>query len=155
MELNNSLEVKKLGLQPFHTQLTNNYLYKKTHLLHRAIKTVLLDQSLIAGIGNIYADEILFAAYIHPLTKTNKLHLFHYQSIIKHCQKIMELAIKNNGTTISSYAFAPNHAGNFQKYLKVHNRQNKPCLICHTKIKKIKVNGRGTYFCPNCQKIID
>ena len=151
-DLVNSLEIKKLGLQPFDKQLTANYLSKKISLFHKAIKTVLLDQSIIAGIGNIYADEILFACHIHPLTNANKLSLSQCQNIIKYCQKIMHLAIKNSGTTISSYAFAPNHAGNFQKYLKVHNRQNKPCLSCHTKIKKIKVNGRGTYFCPNCQK---
>lgn len=153
-ELMHSLEVKKLGLQPFDKHLTTNYLYQKIHFSHKSIKTVLLDQSIIAGIGNIYADEILFACHIHPLTKANKLGLLHCQNIIKYCQKIMHLAIKNSGTTISSYAFAPNHAGNFQKYLKVHNQQNKPCLICHTKIKKIQVNGRGTYFCPNCQKLL-
>lgn len=154
-DLLNSSEIMKLGLQPFDKQLTATYLYNKIHPLHSAIKTILLDQSIIAGIGNIYADEILFACHIHPLTKAHKLKLLQCKNIIKYCQKIMQLAIKNHGTTISSYAFAPHHAGNFQKYLKVHSQENKTCFICHEKIKKIKINGRGTYFCPNCQKILD
>lgn len=145
-------EVSKMGLQPFDKKLTADYLMTCFKNKKQAIKTVLLDQTIIAGIGNIYADEILFACKINPQRKAELLTKKDCQKIIDSCRKIMEAAISHSGTTVSSFAFAPNHTGSFQKYLMVHTQENQPCKICKTPIKKIKVNGRGTYYCPKCQK---
>lgn len=145
-------EVSKLGPQPFDKKLTANYLLNCFKNKKQAIKTTLLDQSIISGIGNIYADEILFACKINPLRKATFLTKKDCQNIIDSCRQIMKAAIDHSGTTVSSFAFAPNHAGNYQKYLMVHTQENKPCKVCKTPIKKIKVNGRGTYYCPRCQK---
>lgn len=144
-------EVTKIGLQPFDSKLTPTYLLKMFENKNQVIKTVLLDQSIIAGIGNIYADEILFACKINPQRKAKFLSEKECKDIISSCRSIMKAAIANYGTTVSSFAFAPNHAGSFQKYLKVHTREGQPCKNCKTKIKKITVNGRGTYYCPKCQ----
>lgn len=147
-----SNEVTKMGLQPFDKELKSLYLLKAFKNKNQAIKTALLDQSIIAGIGNIYADEILFACKINPLKKSKLLTKIDCEHIITACRKIMKAAIANSGTTVSSFAFAPSHAGSFQKYLKVHTREGQHCKICKTPIKKIAVNGRGTYYCPKCQK---
>lgn len=147
-----SNEVTKMGPQPFDSKLTASYLLDCFTDKSQSIKTSLLDQSIIAGIGNIYADEILFECKINPQRKAKLVSKIDCEHIIKSCRKIMKQAIENSGTTVSSYAFAPNHAGSFQKYLKVHTRENQPCKVCKTKIKKITVNGRGTYYCPKCQE---
>lgn len=151
-EFLNSNEVTKMGPQPFDKELSSLYLLKAFKNKNQAIKTALLDQSIISGIGNIYADEILFDCKINPLKKAKLLSKDDCEHIIAACRKIMKAAIANSGTTVSSFAFAPNHAGSFQKYLKVHTKDGQPCKICKTPIKKITVNGRGTYYCPKCQK---
>ncbi len=145
-------EVSKMGLQPFDKKLTPSYLLDNFEGKSQAIKTALLDQSIIAGIGNIYADEILFACKINPLRKAKLVTLQDCKNIINACRKAMDSSIKNSGTTVSSFAFAPNHAGSFQNFLKVHTKEGQPCKACKTKIKKITVNGRGTYYCPKCQE---
>lgn len=150
-EFLNSDEVTKMGPQPFDDKLTASYLLNNFEGKSQAIKTALLDQSIISGIGNIYADEILFACKISPLRKAKLLTKQDCQNIINACRKIMKNAIDHSGTTVSSFAFAPSHAGSYQKFLKVHTKANEPCKICKTRIKKIKVNGRGTYYCPTCQ----
>lgn len=150
-EFLNSEEVKKLGPQPFDENLTSEYLFNQLKNKSIAIKSALLDQSIIAGIGNIYADEILFACKINPCRPAKQTSLTDCKNIINACKKIMKQAITYSGTTVSSYAFAPNHAGSFQKFLKVHTKEHEPCFVCKTKIKKITVNGRGTYYCPKCQ----
>lgn len=150
-EMLESDEVSKLGPQPFDKSLNAKYLLQQFKGKTQAIKTALLDQSIIAGIGNIYADEILFACKINPLRKAGLISEKDCNNIIQACREVMQKSIKNAGTTISTYAFAPNHAGSFQKFLMVHRRENEPCKICKTKIKKITVNGRGTYYCPKCQ----
>lgn len=115
------------------------------------IKSLLLDQTIMAGIGNIYADEILFACKIHPQTKGKDINIKQFKMIINEAKKIFQQAIIHHGTTVSTYNYDGEHAGGFTKYLKVHTRFNCPCPRCKTMIKKIRINGRGTYFCPKCQ----
>ena len=122
---------------------------------NRAIKTVLLDQTIVSGIGNIYADEILFRCNINPLVKPKYLTNQDYKNLAKYSRQVLLEAIKYKGTTVASYKFDPNHTGGFQSKLKVHTKAGKKCPICQTIISKIKVNGRGTYYCPKCQKLID
>lgn len=147
-----SKELQKVAIDPFNKEFCGQYLFDKLNKSNKHIKTALLDQSIVSGLGNIYVNEVLFLAKIHPLTKANKLTLDDYNEIAKYASKVLQLSIENKGTTIFSFKIDRNHTGGFQNFLKVHTRFNKPCLICNTKIKKIKVNGRGTYYCPNCQK---
>lgn len=142
----------KLGLEPFDEGLNINYLKNKYKHKTIAIKTSLLDQNIITGIGNIYADEILFLSGINPYKKTNKLKKKELKEIIDNTRKVLKEAIEFGGTTIRSYLSLDNQRGNFQQYLLVHGQKDKPCIKCHTSIIKEIINGRGTYYCPNCQK---
>jgi formamidopyrimidine-DNA glycosylase len=129
------------------------YLKAHANKSNRAIKTAILDQTNVSGIGNIYADEILFLAKIHPAKKANTLTDNQYKLIAKYAKTILLRAIKYGGTTIATYQSNINHSGMFQNMLKVHMRKGKPCFTCKTLIIKTKINGRGTYFCPKCQRM--
>ncbi len=148
-----SKELKKLALDPLEKEFDWKYLKNKIFKSNKFVKTALLDQSNVSGIGNIYADEILFASNIHPETKCNKLTDDDFKNIAKQSKIIIKKAIENKGTTIFTYMFKKESKGEFQKYLKVHMKKNDECSNCKSKIIKIKVNGRGTYLCTNCQKV--
>ncbi len=144
----------ELGLEPWDKNLTVEYLKEKLKNKKLPIKTILLDQSVITGIGNIYADEILFLSKINPLTKPNLLTDVDFDNIIKNTTKVLDKAIEEGGTTIRSYTSEEGVTGLFQNNLNVHQREGQECYICKTKILKIRVGGRGTYYCPKCQKEI-
>lgn len=144
--------LNELGLEPWDNNLTVSYLKQKYTNKTIPIKTVLLDQSIITGIGNIYADEILFLSSINPLKKAKDLNKKELEMIINKTRLILEQAIKDGGTTIRSYESSEGVHGRFQQNLLVHNQVNKKCKNCGTNIIKIQVNGRGTYYCPTCQK---
>ncbi len=116
------------------------------------IKAFLLDQSLIAGIGNIYADEILFASKINPLRKVSDLNKGERRLVFNNIYKILKLAVEKKGTTFSDYVDAEGRSGGFLKLLKVYGRDGESCYKCSGVIKKVKVAGRGTHYCPKCQK---
>lgn len=139
-----------IGLEPWDEKLTIYYL--KTKLKGTAIKTQLLDQTIIAGIGNIYADEILFLCKINPTKKGNKLSDIELENIIKYTKIVLENAIKDGGTTIRTYTSSEGVHGRFQQNLLVHNKKAHPCVNCGTLIDKMVVGGRGTFYCPKCQK---
>jgi len=142
-----------MGLEPWDEKLNVSYLrncYSKKRL---PIKTVLLDQSIIVGIGNIYADEILFLSNINPLVLSKDLTDNNLEDIINNTKVVLENAISKGGTTIRSYTSVDGVHGLFQQELYVHNQVNKPCKKCGEGILKIKVGGRGTYYCPKCQKL--
>lgn len=141
--------LKKLGLEPFDNKLTVNYLKEALKNKKLPIKTILLDQSIIVGIGNIYVDEILFASKINPLTKVNDLSYNDLKKIIENTKIILNKAIELGGTTIKSYSASGVH-GKFQQELMVHTK--KICPYCKSDILKIKIGGRGTHYCPKCQK---
>lgn len=140
--------LSKLGLEPWDKKLDITYLKKKFH--KKPIKIELLDQSVITGIGNIYADEILFLCKINPLSIATSLTDKDYQSIIDNTRKVLSLAIENGGTTIRTYTSSDGVHGRNQNNLLVHTKEI--CQRCHKKISKITVGGRGTYYCENCQK---
>ena len=142
--------LSKLGKEPWDDELTCKYL-KDKYNKNIAIKTLLLDQSIITGIGNIYADEILFLSKINPCKKGNELNNKEINNIIKNTRIVLEQGIKNRGTTIHSFS-SLGSIGDNQNHLLVHTKEGLPCTICGSLIKKIKVNGRGTYYCPVCQK---
>jgi len=144
--------LSKLGLEPFDEKLTVAYLKEKFKNKTLPIKTTLLDQQIITGLGNIYSDEILFQSKINPIKKTNKLNDKELEKIIDSSKEILKKAIEKGGTTIHSYKSVDGISGKFQLELKVHGKKGEQCLVCKEKITKIKVGGRGTYYCQNCQK---
>lgn len=147
-----SKELSKIEIDPLDDNFNWTFLKQKLSNKNKCIKTALLDQSNVSGIGNIYADEILFASKINPLKECNQLTDIDFKSISRNATRILKLAVENKGTTIFSYLFKKDQGGQFQKFLKVHLKKGKPCPNCKTIINKIKVNGRGTYYCPECQK---
>jgi len=152
-KLEEARPIKVLGMEPWDEKLTINYLKEKYSSKRLPIKTVILDQSIITGIGNIYADEILFLSKIHPLVKVNVLKNSDLENIITNTKKVLEKAISEGGTTIRSYTSDEGVTGRFQNSLYVHCRANEKCLLCGDMIIKTKVGGRGTYYCPTCQKL--
>lgn len=116
------------------------------------IKATLLDQSFIAGLGNIYVDETLWKARITPTRLSNTITKPQAKEIAKHAKSILNKAIKVGGTTFQHFADTDGNTGNYTNYLKVFGKQNTPCPRCQTIIQKSKVAGRGTHFCPKCQK---
>lgn len=144
---NNSVLVK-VGPEPF--KLSEKDLFEKLQRKNVAIKSALLDQSIISGLGNIYVDEVLHASMIRPETRSNKLTLEQCKLVIINSRLILKKAIKHNGTTIRSYTSSLGVQGTYQELLRVH--QQTECGTCGRKVEKIKVGGRGTYFCPKCQK---
>lgn len=143
--------LNKLGLEPWDKDLTIDYLKKKLNK-KKAIKTLLLDQEIIAGIGNIYADEILFLSHINPETSGSNLTNKNLEDIINNTRTILSKAIELGGTTIHTYASVDGITGRFQQELLVHGKKDEKCPVCGNTIEKIVVNTRGTYYCPNCQK---
>lgn len=150
-EIDNVPAIKKQGIEPISADLTKEYLQDKFKNKNLPIKTLLLDQSIISGLGNIYANEVLFASRINPLKKGRDLTSVECERIVESAKIIINKAIEEGGTTIKSYTSSLGVTGRFQQYLQVHRRENEPCYICHTRIKKIKINGRSTYYCPICQ----
>lgn len=126
--------------------------YHKIVRSNLPIKTLLLDQSIIAGLGNIYVDEVLYKSNIHPLRIGKTISVEECEKIIKNAKIVLDEAIKQGGTTIRSYTSSLGVTGRFQVMLGVHTREFEKCNICGHIIKKIVVGGRGTYFCPHCQK---
>ena len=141
----------KLGPEPtkeaFDFEDMQAFLKRRT----KAIKGVLLDQQMVVGVGNIYADEILYRANIHPKTPANQLTESEEQRLHEAIIFILDVAVKNGGTTIRTYKNAFGDVGTFQNHLKMYGKENEPCETCGTPIEKIKVAGRGTHYCPTCQ----
>ena len=150
-ELFTTHPLKELGSEA--NMLTPEYLKEKMVNKHRDLKAFLLDQSMIAGIGNIYADEICFLSNLHPKQDIYYLEEIDYLNIANAAKEVINNAIKAGGTTIRSYTSSLGVTGLFQLQLNVHTKANAPCPKCSTTIIKTRVAGRGTYLCSNCQKI--
>jgi formamidopyrimidine-DNA glycosylase len=144
--------LSKLGPEPCSDNLTATYLYKQLQKKKQMIKPALLDQSVIAGLGNIYVDEVLFLSRMHPKTRCNELTVKDCEVIVESICSIIQKAIKFGGSTIRSYSSSLGVSGKFQNELMVHTRNGENCYECAKEIIKIKVGGRGTYLCPVCQK---
>jgi formamidopyrimidine-DNA glycosylase len=149
-EVYDNKPLNELGLEPWDDKLTIDYLKEKLKNKKLPIKTLLLDQSIIVGLGNIYVDEVLFMSCINPLTKPDKLKDKDLENIIINCKTVLEHAIELGGTTIRTYESSEGVHGLFQNELLVHGKDI--CPKCNKKIEKIRVGGRGTYYCKNCQK---
>lgn len=150
-EIMKEKELARLGKEGIDVTLTGLELYNKIKTKMIPIKTALLDQTIICGLGNIYVDEVCFLSKIHPTTPCKFITKYKCDEIVKHSKIVLKNAIKAGGTTIRSYTSSLGVTGRFQINLLVHTKESKPCQICDTIINKIQVGGRGTYFCPVCQ----
>ncbi|MDD2943018.1 MAG: bifunctional DNA-formamidopyrimidine glycosylase/DNA-(apurinic or apyrimidinic site) lyase [bacterium] len=142
------------GLEPLAEEFTASKLGEIIGSSKQPIKTWLLRQDKILGIGNIYASEILFAARINPEQPVNDLSAKQLSAIVRQTRRILNLAIENCGTTFSDFQNARGEIGNYQNYLKVYNREAEACTRCKTAIIRSVQGGRSTYFCPQCQPLI-
>lgn len=143
---------KGLGIEPWDDNYKVDVIYPLVKRHHIPIKTILLDQHIILGIGNIYANEILFLSGVSPFKSGDLITKDELQNILDNTKKVLEDAILSGGTTIHSYTSEEGVTGRFQQNLNVHKKEGELCLICNSKIEKEFVHGRSTYFCPKCQK---
>lgn len=141
---------KNVGYDYMDQRVNGMYFYHCVHALKRNLKSCLLDQSIMAGIGNIYADEICFALGLDPRSRACKLSKKDCEKIVLETRRILQGATHYGGTTIRSYTSSLGVTGRFQLHLKVHGQTQ--CKVCHHTIKKLTVSQRGTYLCPKCQK---
>ena len=143
----------RFGIEPLQANFTFDNFKKIFQNRKTSVKALLLDQNLISGIGNIYADEILFMAKVKPDRTADSLDGKELKEIFKACGRIIKKAIEHRGTTFSDYLDATGEKGNFAGQLKVYGREKEKCKRCKRGIiQKIKVAGRGTRYCPVCQK---
>lgn len=141
----------KLGPEPITTDLHLEYMIQIFAKSKKPVKSFLLDQTKIAGIGNIYADEVLWQSKIHPETPANELDPSQLAILRDSIISEIALAIKHHGTTVHSFSNVFGEVGQFQNQLEVYGRSGLPCLRCGTPLVKIRVGQRGTTFCPKCQ----
>lgn len=140
-----------LGIEPLDAQFNGQYLFNKSAKKKTPIKNHLMDQKIVVGVGNIYANEALFKAKIHPLRSASDINLEEYQTLSKHVKSILKLAIKQGGTTLKDFSNADGKPGYFSQSLKVYGKADKPCPYCKAPIQIIRVGQRSTYFCGACQ----
>jgi formamidopyrimidine-DNA glycosylase len=143
--------LSNIGPDPF--EITAGRFVKMVQKKDSTIKALLLDQSLISGLGNIYVDESLFRAGIHPQTRTSHLSEPELKKLFKSVRTILLQAIKWQGSTLKDYRQPDGLSGGFQNRHQVYGRQGEPCPSCQSLIQKIRVAGRGTHFCNVCQRI--
>ncbi len=146
------LPLSHLGPEPFSQDFTIELLQKKLSKTERTIKAVLLDQKVLVGLGNIYVDEALFRAGIHPDRKAKSIKQTELKKLHTEIILTLEEAVEQGGSTIRSYVNSQGQIGMFQQQLYVYSRKEEPCRRCSTLIEKKVSAGRGTHYCPKCQK---
>ncbi len=142
----------KLGPEPLETNFTVAMLKERFAGRHKVLKSLLLDQTFVAGIGNIYADEALHRAGLHPLRRSDTLKDAEIERLHGTIQAALQDGIRNEGASVSWYRKADGNQGTMQNQLFVYNREGEPCRTCATPIVKTRVGQRGTHYCPNCQR---
>lgn len=157
-----------LGIEPLDPEFSGQYLYDKIHRvtenktrkqhnktklkpITRPIKSVIMDQEVVVGVGNIYATESLFMSAIHPSTPANKLSEKQLSELAHHIQQVLRQSIAKGGSTLKDFTVASGTTGYFQQTLLVYGKHKQPCPSCGTPIEKVVINGRASTYCPNCQ----
>ena len=151
-EIENLKELKSLGLDPFDKELTEKKFSELIQSKKGNIKKVLMDQTVVSGVGNIYADEILFASRVSPIRKIDSLNKSEISKIYINMREILKLAIKERGTSVSDFRDSEGKPGNFVNFLKVYGKKKGKCVGCQSDIKTIKMGGRTAHYCPKCQQ---
>ncbi|HYK74489.1 MAG TPA: DNA-formamidopyrimidine glycosylase [Pseudoneobacillus sp.] len=145
--------LNELGPEPFSEEFTLEHLTQKLQKTNRKIKPALLDQKIVVGLGNIYVDEALFRSRIHPETVAQTLTPDQLLVLHKEIIQTLSEAVKKGGSTIRSYVNSQGEIGMFQLELFVYGRKGEECKNCGQALEKTVVGGRGTHFCPNCQRL--
>lgn len=144
--------LKLLGPEPFSPEFSVAYLTQRLQKSNRSIKTALLDQTVVAGVGNIYADEALFLSGIPPTTPCTALNPEQIQKLQSNIVQVLENSIEQGGTTIRNFLNVEGVNGNYGGTAWVYNRKGEPCRLCGTAIERLKLAGRSSHFCPQCQR---
>jgi formamidopyrimidine-DNA glycosylase len=143
-----------LGPEPLTDDFTAVLLHERMLRHHKAIKALLLDQAFLAGVGNIYADEALYRANVHPLRSANGLTDDEVFRLYEAIRETLQRGIEREGASISSYRKPDGSSGDMQNHFLVYDREGQPCFNCGQPIEKIRVAQRGTHFCPQCQPLV-
>ncbi len=144
--------IAALGPEPFSDRFSPDYLYQATRGRKRPIKNALLDQSLVAGIGNIYADEALFLSRMRPTTLCARIGRQRMMRLHRSIREALAAGIAQGGTTFSDFRNVHGINGNYGGVANVYDREHQPCRVCATPIRRIKLAGRSAHFCPHCQR---
>jgi formamidopyrimidine-DNA glycosylase len=148
-----STVVGKLGPEPFDESFTPGALGQRLSRHHIPVKAALLDQGIVAGVGNMYADEALFAARIHPLRKADALSPEEVRTLHNCIRRVLEAAIGSKGASVDTYVRPEGELGTAHSDFKVAHKGGEPCPLCGSTIERVAVQSRGTYFCPRCQPL--
>lgn len=143
---------KANGPEPFSETFDGSYLYKKARKKQQPVKNFIMDGRVVAGVGNIYANESLFSAGISPVRKAGAISEKRYILLVEKIREVFTTAIECGGSTISDFLDASGTKGYFQIHFNVYGRRDLPCPICRTPIRHVKLGGRASFFCPACQR---
>ncbi len=143
--------IAHLGPEPLTDDFNANYLYQKLKNKKSAIKTLIMNQDIVVGVGNIYANEALFISQVHPLLIGENLKLKQVGRLVEAIKQVLNQAIEAGGTTLNDFKNVEGKPGYFQQALLIYGQNNKPCIRCHTTIQLCRVGQRSTFFCPKCQ----
>ena len=152
-QLNKIIFIKKLGLEPLSKPFNARYFKNFIQNKKRKIKNLLMDQTFVSGLGNIYVNETLFKSKIHPLKSCSSLNAKEIKSLILNIKKILRFSISRGGSSIKDFTNTSGKGGNFQQFFYVYGKENKNCsrISCKGKIKKISISNRSTFYCNFCQ----
>ncbi|MBI3569716.1 MAG: bifunctional DNA-formamidopyrimidine glycosylase/DNA-(apurinic or apyrimidinic site) lyase [Gammaproteobacteria bacterium] len=144
--------LRDLGPEPLSPDFSGDYLFEKSRRRKRAIRDFLLDSRIIAGIGNIYANEALFAAGLRPTRAAGRIGRAQYKRLTEAIRETLGRALKAGGTTLRDFRRSDGNPGYFQLSLNVYGREGAPCLVCRTLIRSKRLGQRSAFFCPKCQR---
>lgn len=144
--------LKSLGPEPLTDAFNAEYLFQKLQGRKTAIKTFMMNNHIVVGVGNIYANESLFLSGIHPSRPAQSLTTTETTKLVANIKTVLSAAIEQGGTTLKDFLTPDGKPGYFEQKLNVYGRENAPCLRCHASIEKVVLNQRAAYFCSNCQK---
>lgn len=152
-KLNKITFLKKLGLEPFSKKFNIKYFKKFIFNKKRNVKSLLMDQTFISGLGNIYVNEVLFMSKIHPLKVCGSLNEAEIKKLILNIKKTLRLSISKGGSSIKDFQSTTGKSGNFQQFFHVYEQEKKNCsrISCKGKIKKIQISNRSSFYCDKCQ----
>lgn len=142
----------KLGVEPLQPACDAHWLWEHAQGRSIAVKSFIMDQQVVVGVGNIYASEALFAARINPLRSANQVTLVEYERLVSAIRRILNAALQHGGSTVRDFVGACGERGAFQEQLLVYDRYHQPCRSCATPIERIRQGQRSTYYCPQCQR---
>lgn len=151
-DIKTRLDSLDLGPEPLDPEFNPEFLHRRINRSQRPLKSLLLDQKIVAGLGNIYVCEILFRSKLSPEKLGQDVTLAEVERLVENTKKILEYAIEKGGSSIRDYVNVDGKSGEMQNHFEVYGLAGEPCALCETKLERIKQSGRSTFFCPECQR---